>query len=786
MIRTTLALILSAGILSAATGDIQSVTIRADGWTADVAIEGLNTGGTYEFGLGANNAITGSEKVVFTVVSHSFDDTGAATTKTRTVYGVKAMRKAYQNDASNEETNSGGTTTVRVILSDYIYDEDDSGAGNSGTAITATFLSGFYNQSATPTNATVSPITVTNSSTVPFQSVISNWAWPGYQRMTASTKLRAVAFHRHGEQGRPVRAVKFSVTDGTTTNTETVTTPTYDPSFGDEVPVVEYVTTTDLTSGLTNGAELTCNFIAYPWIGDNAADSSTGAAAPSPLVGPIKAVCDRTGGYGVTYAVVDVSGGSDPSVGSDSGKWVGDGADPGSGSGVTAYASIGRAARAIRDYNNANRSRDDVGGGIIFLKAGSYNWLGATISGTYGSAPKTWITVKPFTGVARADVVITGSSGNTDISDRVKLEGITINTTTSDTFSGCLAMWLHDCDITSTAAGTWNTSGQRVWITHSDINGFTQGLRPFSTTDMVFPLVRGCNLDGFDGTILAYTVLGNANNVPATSLTIQDEITGQTAPRTVPILAFNKILGLSAASSERFIFGKLSANTTGLAVVQNVVENYAVGSAGLGQFGVSNFEHSNCIIWHNTIVGQRLFVGYNDTGSTAYYRKYWSQLNNYFDRWANKGDNFSPQDGARVGGWPVKFNVGSSGNYLSQNMYSLPGDFYSEFSGLSSYEPNTSSYGLEGDALFVDRQSAVPNGLNSATAGSGGGDYEIDDASPLVGLPIRSVIGYDIGGNVRDDSNTAAGAYAGGSVVVPQTTLNAETTNAATIIIGTP
>ncbi len=785
MIRIFALLFALATAAVAATGDILSVTVRPDGWTADVAIDGLNIGGQYANGHGANNVISGNEKMTLTVVSHGYNGT-TLTTKTRTVYGSWPMRKPYPNDTQNEETNVAGVTTVRLVLSDLIYDEDDAGAGNSGTTIIADFRSGLYTYSGTPTNATVSPVIVVNNSTVAFYDPVGNWSWPGFQRMDSTTKLRAVVYHRHGEQYRPVNAVRFSVTDGTTTNYETVTAPTYNPSSGDALPVIEYVTTTDLTAGLTQGAELTCNFVAYPWVGDNPLDTSTGAAAPSPLVGPIKGVCDRTGAYGVTYAVVDDATGSDPIATDDSGKWLGNGSDPGSGAGVTAYKTLARAARAITNYNTARSpSRGDVGAGIVFIKAGSYSTFGSSPGG-YGTVPKTWITFKPFPGVVQTDVILAEKVGNSDISDRVKLEGLTLQNAGGNPFTGCLAMWLHNCRIDSSSTGVWNSTGQNVWLTQSDVVRLGQGLKAVSTTNMTFPLIRGCNLNGFNAGIVTYTVLGNSNTVPASSLSIRDTVTGSLAPRSKPIIAFNRFLGLNCSGAAKFLIGP-DAATNGAAIIQNVFENYSTGEGGLASIGITDYSHDNIIFWHNSMVGQRCFMGYNASGSTAYWRRGWSMRNNYFDRFATKQDNFNggvsdPPDGNRIGGWQIKFGVGRSGDYYSQNMVSLPGNFYAEFDGLSSFEPSDATYGAATDALFVDRRSAVRGASLSSTtavAGVGGGDYGLQEGSPLIGRPIINVVQYDLAG-VERTTNSAAGAYAGPAEAPPNDFPVVTITNPAT------
>src|SRR3989344_8337761 len=111
----------------AATGDISAVRIAGDtnhnGWTAEIDIEGLATGGTYAFGMGANNDPS-SAKIVFTVTSPGYDTSGNSTTIARTVYGTQWVRKASPDDATADEASAGGTLTVKVSLSDFIYADE--------------------------------------------------------------------------------------------------------------------------------------------------------------------------------------------------------------------------------------------------------------------------------------------------------------------------------------------------------------------------------------------------------------------------------------------------------------------------------------------------------------------------------------------------------------------------------------------------------------------------------------------------------------------------------------
>jgi hypothetical protein len=59
-----------------AMGEIVSVTIRPDGWSADLSITGMSTNGTFDFGLGPQNSVVGTQKVTFWVLSQGFDSNG--------------------------------------------------------------------------------------------------------------------------------------------------------------------------------------------------------------------------------------------------------------------------------------------------------------------------------------------------------------------------------------------------------------------------------------------------------------------------------------------------------------------------------------------------------------------------------------------------------------------------------------------------------------------------------------------------------------------------------------
>ena len=69
-----------------ALGDI-TLTVRPDGWTASLSVEGFTLGATYAFGMAANN-VPGANTPYLTVVSEGYDSAGVLGTTSRTVYLV--------------------------------------------------------------------------------------------------------------------------------------------------------------------------------------------------------------------------------------------------------------------------------------------------------------------------------------------------------------------------------------------------------------------------------------------------------------------------------------------------------------------------------------------------------------------------------------------------------------------------------------------------------------------------------------------------------------------------
>lgn len=726
----------------AATGDITAVRIASDtaysGWTAEIDIDGLSTGGTYDFGLGANNDPTNA-KMVFTVTSQGYDDSGNATTMTRTVYGTNYVRKVYPDNAQAYETNNGGSVTVRVALSDYIYSSD---------TVTVSIASGFYTQGSASNS--VSGLSVTNNSAEAYPKVIANWSWPGYDRITGSTfKLRAVAFHRSAKEGRPVRAVKYTCTDQhSNTATDTVASPSIDGTISDAVPVVEYVGTIS-TASLTQGDTLTCNFQAYPWYGDPNSVLNTDDGVntmPTPLYAPQYYLLDKDNTYGVTVAVVD------PVAGDNATGAAVDYASFDSQNPPAAFLNIYAAANAIAAYNNTNHSRNNTGAGIIYLKEGSHVWTGGTVTaGGQASAPS-WTTVTKFPGTARANVLISSASGTKQVGERLKLNDVKITNSTTIGFTGMDTIWVHNSDINSTGAGTFYTNTVNYFTDSVFYNG--SELSPYSTQNASRAIIRGNNSGAtLSSGVRAYTIIGNNFDLSG-SAGISDTVL-TTPPVSNAIYAFNILSQFSATLP---LIGHLNSslsNATGTAIVQNILERVSNSAPPLMQISADQSTSNpvnNILIWNNTLIGQRLNIAYNDYNLNDVgpaYRKGWSVKNNIFDSYnvvTDKDSHGSTPDNDRYGNHSIVHGVGFRSNISLER---TGAGYTNKFDGLNS---------IKGSSLnpqYVDDNSILGDG-------TGNGDYHLTASSPALNLVASSsaLLLYDIAGNLRHSNGYGAvGAY---------------------------
>lgn len=729
--------IIAARVVNSATGKTGN---PYGGWTLELLVWGMRTGGTYDFGLGTNNDPS-TAKVVLSVDSPGYGDDCLPVRYARTIYGTYPVRKVYPDNATKDEWYDANCVVLRIALNDYIY---------VGDRVTISIASGLYTQGIFSTNAFTG--FVKNQGVDTYPRVIANWSYPGYERVTGNFTVRAVAFHQSANNGKPVRAVKFWATDGTNTFTTIVTSPTIDSSLGDAQKIVEYIGTINVDS--LNDGIITCHFAAYPFWGDaqSVIDTSDGVNShPTGLYAPQYYRLDKAGSYGCAIAVVDTSAGPSPSVV--------DSASFNPSSPPDAYGSIVAAANAIATYNNTNRSHNDCGGAIIYLKSGSYAHPDGTY--THGNSDCVWLTIKPFPGLSRSDVHINTRTGTVyHIGDREKIQGLDFNSGTTLCFSTLTYLWFDDCSLQPSAASTVSAVSI-AHITKSSL-GNIDFLRYYGTNNSARGIIRGCDSIGgvsiTSKVIIAHVVIGN-NWQFSSGASISN--TAASLPVPTPnnlIVAFNKIAAYNQSA------GLITGNAEelhGLAVIQNVFEVYGTSSASncielIGAYPATYpYLVNNVLSWYNTEVGQRSDNCYTAGSSAVGYsvhRKYWQTFGDIMMAYYIATD---------MGHSEYTANSLGYGNHALIHGVGIESSMYEIYNIISGLGPNF--VGI----MSIQGPTGVVAGFVSDKArfegdNAGNGDYHLGATSTARNLVRagRARLPYDLDGVARkNDGNGAAGAY---------------------------
>lgn len=744
MKRLVLAILILATLrLLAANGDITGVSVRSDGWSADVYIAGLNTNGSYSFGLGTRNALTGTEKLRIELTSQGYDTSGTMTTRSRVVVGTAKVRKTYPNEAAGDEALDAGVLRVRVSLSDFVSVSDSN--------LVATLSSGLYTQGGTNSASSVS-VTVTNSSTLAYPRVIANWAWPNYDLIRSSSwPLRVVGFHASAREGKPLASVKFIAWDAHShTNTVWVTIPTIDSSVGDAVPVVEYVANMDFST-FTDGDLVTANFIAYPWIGNlsSIVDTSDGwAGVDSPYYHKQVLVLNKSGAHSKAVAVVR-SGGNDST-----GVVVTNGLN--TGSPPAAFLTIAGAAAAIKATNNltSGGANNTCSGGTIYLEQGS--WAYTSVPGDTQSS-YLWICSYPTNTVQSA---ITSGPGSSRTGALLCFSNITLSGSAAFPFYNHKGYWSAKC-ILDSSSGSFLDRGL-MYFTGCTVSNWQQGFVAAEAAHEPAHIVRGNRMPGkwANGTGIAqHVVLGNHYTAAGSfsGSAFKTDVSGAKYFEDLGVHAFNRWHNVASSGGSTFSFFATSqVLTNGFAIIQNVFEQ--TGSAG-PSFGFASDgatgATTNLLLWNNTMSGYWNNIAYNDAGSTLYQRVYISEKNNIYTGRHTKTDTFTTANSNRVGNWSVMWSVGQSGNYdLQTTNVSASGSFVREFAGIGSFNP-----ALTGTANPLGSEQTATNHMRyvldggAPAGGSGSGNYRLLSTSPAIWTDREVLLPYDLEGNARGRSD---------------------------------
>lgn len=729
--------------LSAHAQTITGAAVKPGGWDIWLYVTGLNTNGTHDLGWISNN-FAGSNKLTLTLTSKTYDDTGAAGTEARTVYGTKTLRIA--GTPEEDETPTGSGIILKYGLTDWVFAAD--------TNLVLNTVSGLYSQGGTNLSA-VTGLSVTNESTQIYPAVIANWSWPAFQYIDSTTVTGYVfGAHWSARNGRPIRLVKGTATDGTNTATVTATRMTRS-SFGGAIESPDYQLVWDLSS-FTRPNYIRFDFAAFPWIGDTNSVLDTAKVSdthPTPKPAGITNLVDGSSSFQIVRAIVATNGNNTTGIAASRAYWA-------TNTSPNPFATIGGALVAIAATNNAQFGHNDTSGGIIYMRAGNHGYLGSTC--TLANGPRIVVELSPESGVARTDVVINAAATDarcTNDKDAIRLNNITIDVSSGTPFIQHAHLWMDQCVILNApSAFIQSVSAYNNWyLTRNTISNIVQGIRGFTTQPLAPAVVRGNWIVGNTASIQAFTVLGN---IKATNGTTQSQIFTDVIGSLLPT-GWGQIIGYNAFYNCRALgniigVGTSSNITTGLVFVNNLWEQCTNDTASAAFYfaGGEGQNHTNLMSWNNTLVGTKDFFGYNNIGTNAWYRWLWSDFNNLIDDRNTKGDNFDSTNANRIGNWPILWGTAVFGNALLEttNIGAFSA-FLPDFTGASSWTPATAS--TTNFPAFRDRQA-----FDGANVMPGGGDYRLHTRSPIWNIIFdhrnryrKWVLPFDLRGNYRGESD---------------------------------
>ncbi|MFA7439460.1 MAG: hypothetical protein WCZ66_00670 [Sphingomonadaceae bacterium] len=696
----------------------------------------------------------GTPKVNLTVHSAGFDRVGgqavANSARVRQIVATKPLRKAYPDHAEVFEIDHGdGTRTVRLALSSQIY---------AGDVVAAcSFAAGWHAGEGADT-----PV-VTNHSTLAVPMPIVRSASPQWQMIEGAGSrfdLLVASHHpeHHGvELHQAVAGVKFTATDGTTTNDVWVTGLSTSTVYGDNLRCIGL---DPVASGLFNGlnpGHIITTWTVYPWIGEprtcgtfapaEASSAARTIAAEVPIMAsydPGRTVFPRR----VVY--VDAATGSTTA----SADMVADnlaGAKAG-----TAAANISAALQAI--YLQGTNIPGING---FTARASAATWAEIVLA----PGVQTWGNTTINAGISQGldgCVVIKG-----DPDDAKPRENCIWNTTASAASppAGIFRFWLDSLTVGLGENALLLGATKYIHVNNVTMKGkpdFTSGtvlLHATTVNEGQYQLsATNSRLSSYAGTLRGnwsaagllrnFETWGTANAIThvtsrkvlnwESSLTTGGESfnfrSGTTDYMIWQCEGYQNNGVLFNTSTSRVVDGV--NETVRLAVVASIVERSGSDTGRIVAYGSSSNSLVDCIFDGFSTVGNAINLHNDSTGKNIRHPNT-VFINSWIDRLATKHDVFGT-DGTKTAAWDTLYAVGYRGNVQNhRNHGSPPGHFNFEYIGLGSvanpgpYEP---PFGTNTYPKYVNDLSSYgpeSGGVEGAVT-PGNGDYRPDAGSPAL------------------------------------------------------
>jgi hypothetical protein len=730
-------------------GGTDPATSYAEGWTA--ALRG---------------SVTTYPNATLTVTRQGFDGTGTAITYNKTFTVNMCLPKPYgtgQTFSSYATAVTSGTNQrpdKLCALSDYVYSTDTL------------------------------PGDVTNNSTLIAPPPVCSWQMPSRTVVNASIVVEAVCFHRDAYlSGRPVAAVIFRATDGTSTNTCTASAPVVSTllnsqAYGDakdpqgrQLANIVYTCTLPLTTGAGGANNLASGKIAvdakaYPPAGGTASIHDT-ATSPDQINWGTRLFFRSTGNFGVAYvcpASTDCKGQTSAAAGSDTvsataGHWGITGATNGT-NGWTLQDALDRpfstltgAIQAMAVASSTFHNDGATGALNSDLGAGAFaDGLTVYVCGVVGlTAPTTTSKQKlaTLTVIYDATKCNTAASLSLTVSSSPKLGSASWLTGVTES-----SMTYRGVPITRTSGTAALSNGNAIeyqlqdvaldfgTITTNLVSGTTIGLRVFGASFIMgstggASLLSSVSIRQLRGVTMPATPSTNVTIAGRSTTTSLIKNTSFTLPSGIShdnsVMAFNWQGCALAATAACDSIGNNVAMVIGAARVQNVYE-WTYGSSAQNGIAWSNdggtLNTYHIINWFNTLAAWGDGAGrsndrYNETtGTVRRFHQFGSDIGNIFGSVQyTKHDLFY----GATQGQPVE-SLNRTGGWSALFGVGLRGQLYRHiFAG--------GSPGVGGDRMkaFVDATTIV-----GTTDGNGGAGDNGGAANPLW-MTYAGVTGTDGG-----------------------------------------
>lgn len=654
------------------------------------------------------DSIRSAQNLELNIIGTGFDSTGNAVNKSRKVWGARLKRLNYPMQKTNVVVAQNVTNVhALVTATDYIYtNETVMATANLGWFATTNISNEILTNAAAFTG-----FTVTNSSTISHTEPSMNWAWPGMQRWTNSTEYVAVfGGHWSGVAGVRIDAID----ENSNTNTSWAVRRMH--SFG-AGPLRDTWVGAINTSTFSNFNRIRVDFTVFPQYG-NAVFSTLSNRWSGLTVLPSAQTnyLDRFNAF-TNIAVVSLAGND---TNGDATNGAPESVDPGS-----YLLSINTAANRLSATNWLT-----VGIampiGTIYVRSGVTNQSGSNLS--HSNNPASWTIIKNYPG----DVVtLTNRTGDNDLTDCVKFEGITMGFPSGNIcLVGCDQIWLDNCTINSETTALWSGANPRIYYTDVHIVRSRHG----PASGSYFALMRDVDLSGQNGTVLLNTGLGLTKNSKTNSAFLFQS-THQTENYYPSHIVWKDMEFYGLEQSTSITMGG-GTNTHFGAWFENLMFESPTNSS-YQMFATAN--DTNVVIKNSSFIGAREQLFYNSTDAGFHHQA--RILNSIF--WVpGFATDMTEFNAALTNNHPQRYGVGYQGNaLLYQTNYANHG--YMDWGGLDSYSPGLSTN--DNYVRFVDYQAY--EGLTHVTiANDGFGDYRLLSDNEILKLNQRNLGGTDLFG----------------------------------------